>query len=1298
MLVNACNSKPSFKLNFIVDNEIYATVDTSGKELISMPQDPIKEKYTFEGWYWDKDVWKNEFTPRSLLDTPLSSNMEVYAHFVDDSYLMGTDIDIKGATKLTIDGIGDVFYLTLRNNQVVCKFDDYVRINPKTTYTLSTELSGNNVITSKTVELTIGDNPLYYIYVTDKNQKHETYIVLIHRNYIFNVSFNTNGGSSCESQKIEEGYKLENVPTSSKTGYKFNGWDYDFNEPIKANVIANAQWTANQYEIEFNVNGGDPLSSNKLTVTYDRSFTLPTPTRLGYEFAGWYNGNTKISSGNWNYLENMTLTAHWDVITYSITYNLNGGSAAKISLQNTYTVEDEITIQSPEKTGYNFTGWATSKNGNGTVNYKINKGTTGNLTFFAQWEAKKYTITYDVNGGDPLDNDTQEVTYDENYTLTTPTRLGYSFDGWYNGDTRVNDGTWSTDGDISLTAHWTLLTYKITYHLNGGSTSVQYPTTYNVNDLGKDDFDSVLINDQPEKTGYSFDGLFDDVDFSKPYTSFKNQTWVGDKDVYFKWNPNKYTITFNVNGGDALDSNTMDVYYDANYILPVPTRPGYSFQGWYNNSEKVIDGVWTRLDNLSLTAKWSINTYRITYELNGGINDNDNPSVFTYEDETIVLKDPTRTGYTFLGWTSEGVESPKKNFEITHNSTGNITVVANWQANKYTITFDANGGSGLVVASIEVEFDSSVVLPVLTKIGYTFKGWYNGASKYESGIWKTPNDITLTAQWDIINFNINYELDGGTNNPQNPTTYTYESDDVVLQDPSKDGYTFLGWTSLEISSPTKNVIIPKHSLGEKTFTANWKVNTYTITYDVNGGDTLDNDTQKIVYGDEYALKTPTRKGYVFVGWYYNGVLFESGVWHYTSDVLLIAHWNVIEYTINYVLNNGTNSDENPYAYTVDDEFVFQDPSRPGYSFEGWFNENGDRVYSVERGTIGSLTLIARWSPILNNLVVLSSNVSNGTVRIVSGSGYTDEQITIEATPKTNCVFRGWYSNNNLVSKKLEFSFVMPANDYSIVALFVTDQQNEWDIAHGVVPTSIDESTITYGLYPKTHVSDDAIINALDSIEESEENGWYLYNNEYYAKQKTILSTSTNHVLSFDDGTKIQKDKTYWFKCEPIEWIVVSSNDNNEHYLLSKYLLDAGAYLYNTGTGLYSDYERSSIRNWLNNDFLNSAFYLNREALCSYSFEHESKPLSNAFNDFVILPKYAELYSYATECIVTEYGRTRGGWYNSAYDLSEAVKKNKYWTSTTYSNSEVVTVESGSKWFCSVRSENVCIRPAIIAKF
>lgn len=1282
VFVASCNLKVSFELNFIVDDEIYSTVETNGNEIISMPQDPTKENYTFDGWYWDKDIWKNEFTARSLLDTPLSSNMEVYAHFVDDSYLFGTNIRVKTAEKVAVEGVGDVFYLVQRNNQLVCKLEDYVECNPKTTWTLSKDLSGNNPITSKTIELSLGDNPLYYIYVTDKDQRHDTYILLIHRNNMYTVTFNANGGSSCDSQKIEEGYKLQNIPTSSREGYAFGGWDYDFDNPIKSNVVANAIWTANQYTVSFDVNGGSPLDSNKLKVTYDSSFVLPTPSRLGYRFAGWYQGTTRIYDGKWTYAGNMTLTAHWDIVTYSISYYLDGGIRTTY-FHETYTVEDEFTLPSPYRTGYNFIGWSTSQNGSGIVNYKINKGTTGDLSFFAKWQAKEYTVTYDVNGGDPLENDNQTVTYGSDYELANPTRFGYSFAGWYDGYNKVNNnGVWYTDGDTLLRANWALETYDIVYHLNGGIAPVQYPSTYTVNDLGSDDKDSVLLNNMPTKTGYSLDGLFDDSDFTKSYTTLSEQTWVGNKDVYFKWNPNKYTITFNVNGGNSLDNGTIDVYYGNSYVLPIPTRSGYSFQGWYNNSEKVIDGTWTRLDDLSLTAKWSIETYKITYELDDGINSINNPSVFNYEDETIVLEEATKTGYTFLGWTSDGVETPTKNYVISHNSTGDLTIFANWQVNTYTITFDANGGGGLTSESVQVDYDSNVELPVLTKIGYTFAGWFNQTTKYESGAWSVASDITLTAQWTVLNYRINYELDGGTNNPSNPSSYTYDSDDIVLGDPSKTGYTFLGWTSLEISTPTKSVAIPNHSLGEKEFTANWKVNTYAITYDVNGGNALSSNVQTVVYGDDYSLKETSRAGYTFAGWFNGGNLFDSGTWFFTEDVLLVAKWNVNSYSISYEMNEGTNDPNNPSSYTYGSgDVVLSEPSKTGYEFLGWTSTSivvPSKEVTISNNSLGDVAFTANWRA---NTYTVSLDVNGGEVLQNDSLTITyDSSYELPVPERNGYTFLGWCYGDTEV-----------------------DQNGVWKLVGNIELKAkwtygFFEDNVRYcyfGKFPQTRITDSTLIGNLNNLPETNEDGYYEYNGEEYCKNVAQIayvyhgSSWSYRNVYFDDGTKVENGTTYWFKVEPIKWRNIGNSLDSYSFVSDKILV---TYKLGSGSGYYTSYSGRKFTTSLASEYLTGDFYDS-----VFSDAEKAKMVDVVDSKKINVMSYPEIESiWATrderKAYATDYCKTTGGFYDNYYWLDD--DQNRY-----YEGSRINYFVSGdgnilNSYSFSEKYENKGLRPVI----
>ena len=879
-----CNKGTNFQLKFMVDDSVYATVNTSGREVIQMPKDPVKEDYTFEGWYWDKDVWRNQFTARSLLDTPLSSNMEVYAHFVDESYLHGTEINIKTAEKVNIEGIGDVFYLRVRNNQLVCKFNDYVEINPHSSWILSTDLAGNNPITTKTVELIVGDNPLYYIYVTDKDERHETYIVLVHRNYMYTVSFNSNGGTSCSSQQVEEGYYLENIPTTTRKGYTFDRWNYDFkNEPIKSNITAKAIWTANNYKITYNPNGGS-VSSETQTVTFDEHYSLLTPSRLGYTFKGWKtsSGSYFANSGTWNLDQDISLTAEWEIVYYSIAYELNGGSSSGIVLKSSYTVGDSFTIPSPTRNGYTFKGWSLSSSlSDAEIDYSVSKGTTGNLKFYAKWQANSYTVTYDVNGGDALEENTQTVTYGENTTLANPSREGYDFAGWYNGSNKVSNGDWNIADDVTLTARWEATEYAIKYNLNGGINSSNNPPKYTI------ESETIVLEDATRE-GYTFKGWTTDEIAEPTFALTIPHGSTGEKQFTANWTANTYTVTYDVNGGNAIEDNVKEYVYDSDVVLLTPTRPGYNFAGWYYGTQLVDSGTWKIAEDITLVARWSREEFNIQYQLNNGNNDPSNPTSYNYDSETITLADASRVGYTFLGWTSSDIQTPTKGVQIVHNSVGDKLFIANWQANTYTVTYDVNGGNSIGKTSEEIVFDEVLTLINPTRTGYTFSGWYSGNTLYESGVWKTAKDVDLVARWTPNNYTITKENGSGAGT----SVVTYD-DNYNLGTSSKDGYEFVGWYTEMYGQGTQyadengNSLNPYTDANDQTLYASF---IYHITFVSNGGSYVPSLT---LHENECLSESivSEKENRTFAGWFTNPELTQPVSYSQPlGNITLYAKW------------------------------------------------------------------------------------------------------------------------------------------------------------------------------------------------------------------------------------------------------------------------------------------------------------------------------------------------------------------------------------------------------------------------
>ena len=211
--------------------------------------------------------------------------------------------------------------------------------------------------------------------------------------------------------------------------------------------------------------------------------------------------------------------------------------------------------------------------------------------------------------------------------------------------------------------------------------------------------------------------------------------------------------------------------------------------------------------------------------------------------------------------------------------------------------------------------------------------------------------------------------------------------------------------------------------------------TYVVTFNSNGGSTV---PYQIIKEGEKATKptNPTRKGYTFGDWTYNGAPWVFYGYSVTENITLHATWNIVNYKLSYDLNGGTIVEANPSSYTINSDFSLNNPTRAGYSFTGWFDENNKKVEEIKKGATGNINLQAHWSANENTLSISSNDTNKGTVQILSGHGYTDENISIQASALDTFAFRGWYNENNeLISKNNPYNFVMPADSIQYHAEF-----------------------------------------------------------------------------------------------------------------------------------------------------------------------------------------------------------------------------------------------------------------------
>lgn len=282
-----------------------------------------------------------------------------------------------------------------------------------------------------------------------------------------------------------------------------------------------------------------------------------------------------------------------------------------------------------------------------------------------------------------------------------------------------------------------------------------------------------------------------------------------------------FAINYVLDGGTNSENNPNEyVPEKLPLLLEDPTKSGYKFVGWYDNEnftgESITEISAGTMGDVTLYAKWNALDYRISYELNGGTNA-ENPDGYDVSDLPVSLHAPSRTGYIFKGW----YMGENRVLAIPVGTTGNVVVSAKWEPITYTIDFNTNGGLP-TLSSIDYTIESdSFTLQEITKVGYKFEGWYNGETKVTEITTGTYGNMTLVATWTADLYTISYDLADGVNNPENPTTYTIESGLITLKNPTRDGYTFLGWYNGE----QLVTIIDSNTLENITLTAKWKITT-----------------------------------------------------------------------------------------------------------------------------------------------------------------------------------------------------------------------------------------------------------------------------------------------------------------------------------------------------------------------------------------------------------------------------------------------------------------------------------------
>jgi len=924
------------------------------------------------------------------------------------------------------------------------------------------------------------------------------------------VTYNSQSGSAVASGTINTGASIATAPTApTRAGYVLIGWSttstgllvtFPYVHGQTANFTLYAIWSANANIVVFNANtGAGTMADQSIVTAVATALTSNTFTKTGYTFAGWNTNADGTTGTSYTNTQSVTLTAgmtvyaKWTINVYAITFDTNGGSGTMGTQSMTHGVATSLNASLYSRANYVFYRWATVPDGTGTTYNNLAQVTlTATTTLYAQWTPNTYVVTYNYDNatGGTSTTTSSFTTAGTAIVLPTPTRTGYTFAGWFSDAALTNSigaaaANYSPSGNtlsLNTYAKWTAINYTFTYDTNSSDlgtvpteTSKQITQTVTV----KANTGSLV------RAGYTFSGWNTDSNGTGSNYLSGSLFTVGSANVilYAKWSPNTYTVTYNVNGasGNAQRSSsnvTSDSYTSGDSSVALPSvgtleRAGYTFGGWNTSAagtgtNYLEAATYTTISNLTFFAKWNPVTYAITYNGNSS-NGGTTPTTGDYttgqaSPYSIVANTFTKSSNVFGGWNTAS-DGSGTNYSpgATITTLADIVLYALWIP-QFTLHYAINGGtvtSGSVPADQLYNINTSVgpVFSSLSRTGYTFDGWTNGASTIAvNGNFTILADSVLTAKWTPINYTISYNSDGGSEASGSFTKQIGQSF-TVGSAVFKPGYNFTGWwNGTTLIGADAVIVVGSSSI---SYTAQWVAKVYRIAYDWNGGRGTAVSDVDYTFGTT-AITLPVvgdrvRDGFTFAGWSesLNGSALTA-TYIPSQGRTLYARWNVGNFTITYNAGRGTVANASvPVANGG--STVLPLPTRANFVFNGWYTANAGGTSLGSSGTsftpLASQTVYARWIQsslfgITDSLtrigsVITANNVSNTFLGANSNS-------SVAVSVPANALPAGTTINFDLVGNSSRAVGLLPGVSYvvSMAISWLTADETVPDTASG----------------------------------------------------------------------------------------------------------------------------------------------------------------------------------------------------------------------------------------------------------
>ena len=790
--------------------------------------------------------------------------------------------------------------------------------------------------------------------------------------YLIKVNYNLNGGINSDDNPTVL-YKQESrsytLYEPTKEGYTFKRWTLNGETVTSispssftagATLTAEWEWIAHSYTITYNYAGG--TGNNSTTYSDATGYTLVAPTRKGYTFIGWTgsNGSTPQkdviiparSSGNKSY------TANWSLITYQITYEMNGGENSALNPENYTILSGKIRLADPTRAHYSFV-WKCD----GELITQIDSSWCRNITIVATWTPETYIVTF--KDYDNADLASVEVVYQETalYPNEPPAKQStettvYPFSKWVtepNGETEAI--LTDVDRDQTVYAYYSESPryYEIQYVLNGGTAPQAGVYRY---DESKSLADGV-------RAGYVFEGWFTDPDLSESsrITATTANSYE-DYTVYAKWSVGtaEYTTEYwqenTADSGYSLfESVVASGTTESNVIAKTKSYTGFSYDS--TNDDNIIMGAVIGDGSLILRRYYKRRTYSVTFSGNGGSLVSGTESQTVKYGATAIAPIYRKAGY-------------HNDWDHALTITAEVTITAVWSPNQNELIFDGNGATSGAMENQKINTDATEPLTEngYLRAGYSFEGWAterNGAvvyadqANYTMG---TDASYMLYAVWSANTNTLFFSANAATGGEMEAISLkTDQSTSLPINAFVRNYYTFVGWSlsadgAANYSDKGTFTMLPT----DTTLYAVWQPVVYSITYHLDEGENGDNPASYTVE-DSFDLTAPSKTGYTFAKWFTDDELqneITAVALGSHGDIDLYATYTINSYTVSFDVNGGVVVSPlvQEYATALD----LPTPIYTNYTFKGWFTDEALTVpceYKVVPAF--DATLYAKWA-------------------------------------------------------------------------------------------------------------------------------------------------------------------------------------------------------------------------------------------------------------------------------------------------------------------------------------------------